>query len=79
MVVTESGEGSRKDGFLKIRDSTSKQLSDVHTDATTGKRQGAGFPMRGSKGLLSSIPVPTQGTKKSGLKIAQVNTHHICK
>lgn len=78
-MVNESGEGSRKDGLLKIRESNSKQLSDVLTDATTGERRGAGFPMRWSKGLLSSIPVSTQGTKKSGLKIAQVNTYHICK
>ena len=64
MVVNESGEGSRKDGLLKIREFNSKQLSNVHMDVTTGKRRGAGFPMRCSKGLLSSNPVPSQGTKK---------------
>ena len=64
MVVNESGEGIRKDGLLKIREFNSKQLSNVHMDVTTGKRRGAGFPMRCSKGLLSSNPVPAQGTKK---------------
>lgn len=42
-------KGAEKDGLLKIRESNSKQLSDVLTDVTTGNRRGAGFPMRWSK------------------------------
>ena len=81
VVVNESGEGSGKDRLLKIREFNSKQLLNVHTDMTTGKTRGAGFPMRFSEGLGSSSPLnqfpPRE--RKSGLKIGQINRNHICK
>lgn len=80
MVVNESGEGSGKDGLLKIREFNSKQLLNVHTDMTTGKTRGTGFPMRFSEGLGSSpLNQFPPRERKSGLKIAQRNRNHICK
>lgn len=78
MVVNERRR-EQKGWASKDKRPNSKQLSDVLTDVTTQATDEVGFPMRWSKGLLSSIPVSHSGTKKSGLKIAQVNTYHICK